>query len=690
MIGFVRNSLRNKLMAIVLLLAVVGSAVGAIALNRLDGMNSRIESMAEVSAEKVKLAARMRQALLDANRASNAMIVATDPEQIERFAKHIDAAREDLKEYREALEPLLDDAGRKQLNEFNGRWETYVTVNDRVRDLTRLNSNTRAYSLSTGDASSALGRVETNLREINRHVSDQLEEAAKSDNDQVRMTAELGLKTQAANELLRACVEYQRAEKNLILADSEKEMKQYQQRMAELEPTIQADFERLDDLLAADWRDELDAAQREYERYVELSEQVQDLSLENGNNRAFVLMRDEAAPATAAAETVLAEIVKKNDQDMEADVVESDENYQQAWILMISVLAIGISAAVILAVIVVMAVVRSIKPVVTRAQAIAEGDLTGESLEVRTTDEVGELTRSVNRMSDSLKQMVGEINASSSEVAAAATEISSSAEELSRGLEEQNSQMTQVSSAAEELASSVVEVANKATEASSNAQSAGDKATSGGEIVQQTIQGMQSIDDAVSSGAQSVEQLGKRGDEIGEVIATINEIADQTNLLALNAAIEAARAGEHGKGFAVVADEVRKLADRTVKATEEIATSIQAVQNETGQAVERMRTGTENVKSGVELASQAGDSLREIVKSSQEVSGMIASIASAAEEQSAASEQISKNIQSIDEITRQSVEASQQAASASTELSQRAESLQAMVARFQLADTQHA
>ena len=195
---------------------------------------------------------------------------------------------------------------------------------------------------------------------------------------------------------------------------------------------------------------------------------------------------------------------------------------------------------------------------------------------------------------------------------------------------------------------------------------------------------MDAIKDAVTSSSASVEELGRRGQQIGQIIEVINDIADQTNLLALNAAIEAARAGEHGRGFAVVADEVRKLADRTTKATEEIGESIRAIQTETDDAVQRMASGTEQVDAGVAKAREAGQSLGRIVSASQSVAQMIQSIAAAAEQQSAASEQISRNVESIASASNQASEGAGQAATAATQLSTKAEQLQALVARFKV------
>ncbi|MBI1338554.1 MAG: DUF3365 domain-containing protein [Phycisphaera sp.] len=326
---------------------------------------------------------------------------------------------------------------------------------------------------------------------------------------------------------------------------------------------------------------------------------------------------------------------------------------------------------------------KPITELINRIKDIAqgEGDLT-KRIEVNSQDEVGQLGSWFNTFVKKIHDVIVEVSGAANEVASAATQIAASSEEMASGMQEQSQQVTQISSAIEEMSASVVEVARKSGDAANNASNSGKMAEEGGTIVEQTIEGMKSISEAVSAGAASVQELGKRGEQIGQIIEVINDIADQTNLLALNAAIEAARAGEHGRGFAVVADEVRKLADRTTKATEEIATSIQAIQSETTQAVDRMNAGTDRVGKGVELASEAGQSLNKIVSSAQEVAGMIQSIAAAAEEQSAASEQVSRNVESISAVTRQATEGANQAATAATQLSTKAEQLQALVATF--------
>jgi methyl-accepting chemotaxis protein len=181
-----------------------------------------------------------------------------------------------------------------------------------------------------------------------------------------------------------------------------------------------------------------------------------------------------------------------------------------------------------------------------------------------------------------------------------------------------------------------------------------------------------------------VQELGVSSDQIGEIIGVIDEIADQTNLLALNAAIEAARAGEQGRGFAVVADEVRKLAERTTKATKEIATMIKNIQVETRSAVEAMQAGTKQVEEGVESTTQAGTSLKEIIQVSEQVGEMITHIATAATQQSTATEQVNVNVENISKISQESAAGAQQSAKACHDLSGLALDLQNLVGQFKL------
>ncbi len=324
-----------------------------------------------------------------------------------------------------------------------------------------------------------------------------------------------------------------------------------------------------------------------------------------------------------------------------------------------------------------------IQAMIQRLKRVADGDLT-QRVATDRQDEFGQLAGCFNTSIQQLHDTVVEVNSVTAEVASAATQIAASSQHMAQGLTRQGQQVEQISSAIEQMSLSVVEVARKSVDATTNATESGRVAEEGGTVVNQTIQGMQAISQAVTAGADSVTELGKRGQKIGQIIEVINDIADQTNLLALNAAIEAARAGEHGRGFAVVADEVRKLADRTTKATAEVAESIKAIQNETGQAVDRMNAGTDQVQIGVERAKEAGLNLQKIVLNAKTVADMIASIAAAVEEQSAASAEVSQNVDTVAAASRQANEGANQAALAASQLSTKAEQLQLLVSRFNL------
>ncbi len=327
---------------------------------------------------------------------------------------------------------------------------------------------------------------------------------------------------------------------------------------------------------------------------------------------------------------------------------------------------------------------KNTKVILTEMEKFANGDLSVSVIAENSDDEIGQLFSGFNRAVQNIKQMIINVHEAVQAAASASNQISASSEELAAGAQEQSAQASEVASAIEEMATTIMETTKNLTAATSNAKYAGTVANDGGKDVEDTIKGMGRIAEVVKKAAETVEKLGASSDQIGEIILVIDEIADQTNLLALNAAIEAARAGEHGRGFAVVADEVRKLAERTTNATKEIAVMIKQIQLDTHGAVESISTGKIEVETGKELAGKADNSLRLIIGSSKKVVDDITQVASASEEQSSAAEQISRSIEGINNVTQETAQGTQQIAKAAEDLNRLTENLQNLINAFKL------
>ncbi len=320
---------------------------------------------------------------------------------------------------------------------------------------------------------------------------------------------------------------------------------------------------------------------------------------------------------------------------------------------------------------------------ISRDIASGEGDLT-QRVPVRGKDELGELAGNFNQFIEKLQGSIRRVGEVTDQVASASAQLSATADEIAKGADTQTQRMAQSATAVEEMTMTASEVARNSQEAANIAFETTQTAQTGHSVVDETVAGMQQLSEAVGQSATIIAALGKSSDQIGEIVRVIEDIADQTNLLALNAAIEAARAGEQGRGFAVVADEVRKLAERTTKATKEIGDMIRQIQKDTKSAVSSMEEGTGKVTSGVELANKTGDALTKIQEMVQSTASMIQQIAGAAEEQSTATRQIASDLETVAQVTRESSSGSFESAKASHDLSLLATELQSIVGNFRV------
>jgi len=374
-----------------------------------------------------------------------------------------------------------------------------------------------------------------------------------------------------------------------------------------------------------------------------------------------------------------------------AKIENANKRVQGTIDLTVSSLEISVASSVVMLLVAVglgflvtRAITRPIHDLACKAEQIAGGDLTIQMAQ-NSRDEIGELAGSFARMAGSLRDTLRRVNDTSSQVAAASEHLQTMSGRISDGTEEVARQAITVATASEELSATSGDIAQSCHAAAQSSRQANNAAETGAAVVAQTVDVMTRIADRVNSTARTVEALGIRSDQIGDIIGTIEDIADQTNLLALNAAIEAARAGEQGRGFAVVADEVRALAERTTKATKEIGEMIKSIQMETRGAVAEMEQGVVEVRQGTDEASKSGAALQEIIDQINAVTMQVSQIATAAEEQSATTGDITQNIQMISEVVQETAQRSQESANDAARLADLSEELRSLVKRFRLA-----
>lgn len=314
----------------------------------------------------------------------------------------------------------------------------------------------------------------------------------------------------------------------------------------------------------------------------------------------------------------------------------------------------------------------------------AKGDLTVSVEAERSGDDIARLFDGFNETVQNIKKMIEQVKNAVEATASASSQISSSAEEMAAGAQEQGAQTNEVAAAMEEMSRTIVETAGNATTAADASKEASNKANEGVKKIATSKEGMNRIVVASQVTGKTVSSLTNKTDQIGEIALVIDEIADQTNLLALNAAIEAARAGEQGRGFAVVADEVRKLAERTTKATKEIAETIREIQVEAKEADKSMGEAEIAVSKGLELNDEVGEVFSAILGNAENVAVQIGQVAAASEEQSATAEQVSSNIESINNVANESSAVVHQIAKASEDLNRLTENLSQIVEQFKL------
>ena len=358
-----------------------------------------------------------------------------------------------------------------------------------------------------------------------------------------------------------------------------------------------------------------------------------------------------------------------------------DQAYNELFLSQTLLLSITTAIAVGLIYFFAGLVTRPLATAIDVARKIADGDLTAE-VDVHSNDETGQLLQAMKAMLNNLQQMVSQIGTATTQLGSTAGQMSHITESTAKGASRQHAETDQLANAIVEMTASAKEVFNNATEAAHAAQQADDESSSGQQVVRDTIQLMNDLAQDIDTASGVIQKLEQNSEAIGTVLDVIRSIAEQTNLLALNAAIEAARAGEQGRGFAVVADEVRTLAGRTQDSTAEIQTMIERLQNGANEAVDVMGQCRGRAQQGVEQAAKAGDSLNAITRSISTISDMNTQIVTAAREQTEVTEELGRNITNISAVASQTADSAQITSDSTEELNQLSMDLVGLVNRF--------
>ncbi|VVQ37383.1 methyl-accepting chemotaxis protein [Pseudomonas fluorescens] len=417
------------------------------------------------------------------------------------------------------------------------------------------------------------------------------------------------------------------------------------------------------------------------DNYLQAQNQMMELSRQDKLDEMRTLINTRIKDGTDQMGEQLNKLIAINAADAKAASIQAGQYYDSAITGIIIVAVFAAIATVLLAWLLTRSIVTPLNRAVQAAQTIADGNLT-KVIEVDGKDEATQLLQALATMQSNLRKTIEQIAGSATQLGAAAEELSAVTEEASRGLQQQNNEIEQAATAVNEMTAAVEEVARNAVSTSEASNQSTHAAREGRDQVVKTVDAIQTMTHDVQNTAQMIEGLAAQGRDIGKVLDVIRAIAEQTNLLALNAAIEAARAGEAGRGFAVVADEVRALAHRTAQSTQEIEKMVAGIQNGTGEAVSSMQQSNQRTQSTLEMARAAGVALEQITQSIHQINERNLVIASASEEQAQVSREVDRNLVNIRDLATQSAAGANQTSAATHELSRLAVDLNAMVARF--------
>ena len=672
------HSIKTKLIASFSFLIILLAISSWFGITGMSNINLQLNNIVDVSSESVKLAGEINQDLISIARAEKNIILAKTQESMDKYSSNTSSINAAMLKRRNKLKSLLDDDGKLLLEQFATSWDEYIKVNTKVRGFARLNSNAVATKLSKGEANEAYKKASAAIFDIAERNNTVLDNA---DNAMELRSAAARIKLAA--RINRNLVEIQRDEKNLILSTQLKNIEKYAKRINDTKDRISQRVASLKGLVDNDGP--INIFLSHYDNYIKLHQDVRDASRENGNQRAFDLSSGQGRELRNRAGLLMNSIVEVAESEMIEDSISSDKSYADSRNSMLIITIIGILLGGAIATYISMSISNAMQRLLGRLEDIAqgEGDLT-VVVDDSAKDETGDVARAFNLFVSKIRGVISEVTDSSSQLSAAAEELSTVSQQTGEGVQQLSGETVQVASAMNEMTATVREVANNAERAASLAREASQSADEGSTVVNQTVVSVEQLSHEIGASVEAINRLKINSEEISSVLDVIKSIADQTNLLALNAAIEAARAGEQGRGFAVVADEVRTLAQRTQQSTSEIEVTISQIQTGTIEVVENMAKSSAQTTIVVNKANETGEKLEQIKVAIESMNNMSTLIASASEEQSAVSEEINRNVVNVQDLTTQSAASTEQTAETSLELAKLGEQLNGQVKQFKI------
>ena len=486
----------------------------------------------------------------------------------------------------------------------------------------------------------------------------------------------------AIGDLNLALMRYRVNSVRLVADPSPAAVTQLEANLLARERDVHAAQDQYQELITEDSERRLFAELRSVkDRYIQGSAKVLAAMKSGDQAQALSIVELEQTPLADQLTEMLLELGEINRQGAIDAGGESEKTYRQSQVLVVFSVTFCLVVTALLAVLVSRSIVSPLQQAVSATELVASGNLS-RPIEFAGSDEPAQLLAALAMMQDSLRGAITQIGNSSVQLASASEELSSVAEDSSRNLQKQNDEIQQAASAVTEMSAAVDEVARNASATAEASNESSRLAQEGRDRVKQTVESLRAMTQEFTRTSQLIVGLAEQSKDIGKVLDVIRAIAEQTNLLALNAAIEAARAGEAGRGFAVVADEVRALAHRTQVSTQEIEQMIGKVQGGTQAAVDSMRDSVSHAGQTLEVAEEAGSALDEIYQKAGQISERNLVIASAAEEQAAVAREVDRNIVNISDFSTQSAAGANQTSAATYELARLATELNTLVTRF--------